>query len=371
MFWQMVMLAWTVMCGYAVWRASTVPFLCRRLSRRTTVLIGLLLWASAFAARSLGHEATGPLARAAGLAGITLMAALFLVAVSMLIVDVLTAFGFLLSRLAPRLRGWALLAGLGLSAVALVQGLRPPVVSEHEVRLPGLPAEADGTVIVALSDLHLGATLGAPWMAARVAQVQALRPDLVVLIGDILEGHPAPTAALLVSLRTLAAPLGVWAVTGNHEFHGGRDQSPGPLEAVGLRVLHDEWVEVRPGLVLAGIDDLTSRRRLKLQDEAMTRALSGHPPGGVVLLSHTPWQVQNAANEGAGLMLSGHTHGGQIWPFGILVRALYPYLGGRYQVGSMSLIVSRGTGTWGPRMRLWRPSEILRITLRAAPPTAR
>lgn len=85
----------------------------------------------------------------------------------------------------------------------------------------------------------------------------------------------------------------------------------------------------------------------------------------MVLLSHSPLQVKQAENAGVGLMLSGHTHGGQIWPFGLLVKQYYPYLNGRYQIGKMSLIVSRGTGLWGPQMRLWQPGEIIEVTLRA------
>jgi uncharacterized protein len=365
-FWQTVMVSWTVMCLYAVWRAGTVPFLTRHLSRWTLVGIGTAIWASAFVSRAFGHDATGPLARVAELTGMTVMATFFLVATSMLVVDLLTAFGLLFRRIAPRLRGWALLAGLGMSAVALVQGLRPPVVHENEVRLTGLPAQADGTVIVALSDLHLGATLGAGWMAARVEQVRGLRPDMIVLLGDILEGHSDPPPELLATLRGLEAPLGVWAVTGNHEFHGGASRSSRGLDTTGVRMLHDAWFEVCPGLVLAGVDDLISRRRRGLDGGAVTRTLKDRPPGATVLLSHTPWQVEEAAAAGAGLMLAGHTHDGQIWPFGYLVRTILPFMGGRYEFGSMSLIVCRGTGTWGPRMRLWRPSEILRITLRPA-----
>ena len=94
-------------------------------------------------------------------------------------------------------------------------------------------------------------------------------------------------------------------------------------------------------------------------------ALANRPPGAAILLSHSPLQAGAAAAAGAGLMLSGHTHDGQIWPFGYLVRLSYPLLGGRYEVDGMPVIVCRGTGTWGPRMRLWRPSEILRITLRS------
>ena len=96
----------------------------------------------------------------------------------------------------------------------------------------------------------------------------------------------------------------------------------------------------------------------------MAQALAGVTPGATILLSHTPWQAEKAARAGVGLMLSGHTHGGQIWPFGYLVRRVYPLLAGQYDVDGMAVIVCRGTGTWGPPMRLWPPGEILRVTLR-------
>lgn len=365
MFWQTLMLTWTVLCLYAVWRAGSLTLLRRPAPRRTVVGLGLLLWASAFAARAFGHDGTGALARVAEITGMTVMATLFLVALSLLLLDLLTGFGLVLRGWARELRGWATVGGLVLAGVAAVQGLRAPVVRDYEVDLAGLPPQADGTVLVAVSDLHLGATLDARWLAARVAQVKALHPDAVVLLGDIFEGHGDPPAAMLETLGSLSAPLGVWAVTGNHEYHGGRGDAPRWFETAGAHLLRDEWSQLRPGLVLAGVDDLTSRRRRGSDEGAVRRSLEGRPPGGVVLLSHTPWQVEEAARAGAGLMLSGHTHGGQVWPFGYLVRTLYPYLGGRYQVGAMTLIVCRGTGTWGPRMRLWRPSEILRVTLRS------
>ena len=121
----------------------------------------------------------------------------------------------------------------------------------------------------------------------------------------------------------------------------------------------------RSALLVAGVDDLTARRQFGRPDRPVAKALAGRPPGAVVLLSHSPLQADTAAAAGAGLMLSGHTHDGQIWPFRWLVRLSYPLLGGRYEVAGMPVIVCRGTGTWGPRMRLWRPSEIVRITLRA------
>ncbi|MGD8882151.1 MAG: metallophosphoesterase, partial [Desulfobacterales bacterium] len=142
------------------------------------------------------------------------------------------------------------------------------------------------------------------------------------------------------------------------------------IDAAGFRLLRNRWVEVRPGFILAGVDDLTSKYRAGQGGDFISSALADRPPGVTVLLSHTPWQADRAADAGASLMLSGHTHGGQIWPFGYLVRRVYPLLGGRYEVGGMSVIVCRGTGTWGPRMRLWRPGEILRVTLRSHRPPA-
>jgi predicted MPP superfamily phosphohydrolase len=355
--------ACTLVHIYVFWRAALVPVVDRHLPRKLLAEAGVTLWAIFFFARVFGHGGTGTLAGMLELVGMSWMAALFLAFVPLLATDLITAFGFIMPRLAPSLRGWALVAGGVLSIVALFQGLRPPVVQSYEVRLPGLPHGMDGTVIVAMSDLHLGSVLGERWLEARVTQVQAQRPDLVVLLGDIFEGHEQPPDELLSVLGRLSAPLGVWAVPGNHEFHGDRSLSIRLIEEAGVRVLRNGWAEVRPGLVLAGMEDLTARRRSGQMDDVLSQTLLGRPPGGTILLSHTPWQAEIAASAGAGLMLCGHTHGGQVWPFGYLVSIMYPLLEGRYEVGGMPVIVCRGTGTWGPRMRLWRPSEILRLTL--------
>ena len=170
---------------------------------------------------------------------------------------------------------------------------------------------------------------------------------------------PANTGRTRVSNNS----FGVWAVPGNHEFHGGG--SLALFKQAGFKLLRNEWAEIRPGFVLAGVEDLTSARRRGRGGDFISRAVAGRPPGAAILLSHTPWEVETAAEAGVGLMLSGHTHGGQIWPFGYLVRRWYPLLEGRYDIDGMPVIVCRGTGTWGPRMRLWHPGEILRVILRA------
>ncbi len=349
---------------YVFWRAASVPVLKRYIPRKLLIGAGLVLWATFFLGRVYGHQGTSPLANTLELLGMNWMAVLFLLFVSLLAMDLVTGFGFLVPRLAPSIRGIALVAGAVLSLFALVQGVRPPVVQNYEVYLPNLAHEMDGTVLVAMSDLHLGSLLDERWLEARVAQVQAQQPDLVVLLGDLFEGHGKPQGELLPVLRRLSAPLGVWVVPGNHEFHRPHNTSTFLIEEAGFQLLRNCWAEVRPGLVMAGVDDLTASRRSGQSGDPISKALAGRPPGATILLSHTPWQADKAATAGVGLMLSGHTHGGQIWPFGYLVKRVYPLLGGRYEVDGMTVIVCRGTGTWGPRMRLWRPSEILRLKLR-------
>jgi uncharacterized protein len=367
-FWTFLLAAWTLLHFYVLLRAASVPFVARHLSRRALYLVGGALWATVFVLPFAGHQVTGALARWVELTAMSWLASLFLVATCLLAVDLVTCFGLVLRHRAPTLRGWGLIAGAALTLIAIVQGVRPPVVRSSEVTLPGLPADADGTVVVAISDLHLGNLLGADWLGARVEQIETLHPDVLVLLGDIVEGHGADEGSLQPVLRRLTAPLGVLAVTGNHEWHGGRGAGPGILDRAGLTTLHDRWVAVRPGLVVAGVDDLDVRHDLGSPGGYVRRALEGRPPGATVLLSHSPLQVSTAASLGVGLMLAAHTHGGQIWPFDLIVRLSYRYIAGRYDVDGMPLIVCRGTGTWGPRMRLWLPSEILKITLRSGPP---
>jgi len=286
--------------------------------------------------------------------------------VALLAADLITLGGWVLPRLAPAIRGWAAIMALAVSVVALVQGLRAPVVREYEVSVAGLPPERDGLQVILISDTHLGALIGQGWMERLIGRVNAMKPDLVFVDGDLVDSDAGQLEPLVPILQKLQAPLGVYAVTGNHEFYAGLDRSVRLFEEAGFTVLRDRWAEVFPGLVVAGVDDLTARRQFGLDGEAVKKALSGRPPGAAILLSHTPWEAETAAAAGAGLMLSGHTHNGQIWPFNFLSATRYALQAGRYDVGGMPMIVSRGAGTWGPRMRFPRSGEILRIRLRGA-----
>lgn len=349
---------------YIFFRVASIPFVKKKVSGKVLVILAIMLWALFATGRLFGHGNTGMVAYLLEFLGMTWMAVVFLIFIPLVTVDLVTGFGLFMRSRAPVFRGWALILGLVLSVIALVQGLRPPALREYDVLMPHLPDTLDGTVMVAVSDMHLGELVGRKWLENRIAQIREQRPDIIVLLGDIFEGHNAPDENLLRPFRELSVPMGIWAVPGNHEFHGHRDTGITLVEEAGFQVLRNTWIEIRPGLVLAGVDDLTVLSRSGREASVIEETLSGCPSGAKILLSHTPWQSERAAREGVGLMLSGHTHGGQIWPFGYLVKKRYPLLAGRYDVNGMTAIVSRGAGTWGPRMRLWYPGEILRITLK-------
>lgn len=356
----------TLLQAYVFWRLASLSALRHRGSRVALGAVGLGLWAIFIDGRYHGDGSASRLTAALETVGMDWMVVLFLTAVCFLAVDAVTGFGAFFPRAVPRLRGAAVVAGTLLSVVAFIQGHRSPVIESFTVPLAGLPPALEGKTIVALSDLHLGTTLDGAWLAARVQQVMAQRPDLVVLLGDVVEVHGDADGDIAASLSGLAAPLGVWAVLGNHESHGPAANTGALLSRAGVRVLRDAWTEICPGLVLAGVNDLSFGERNARVVADLIQTLHGRPPGATILLSHAPVGADIAAARGVSLMLCGHTHGGQIWPFSYLVRLRYPLFDGRYAVDGMTVIVCRGTGTWGPRMRLWSPSSILRITLRRA-----
>jgi hypothetical protein len=360
-----LLVVFTLLLLYVLWRISSLPWVSGRVSRRTLFAVGIAPWVLFAVGRFVAHDASGRAAELIELVGMDALAVVFLAALGLLAADILTGFGWLLRRHAPWVRAGGLLVAVVLSAVAVVQGERAPVISDFEVRLPGLPAELDGTVLVAISDLHVGTLRGPSWLAARVEQIQGLRPDAILLLGDVVEGHGGPAEQVVPVLRQLSAPLGVWGVSGNHESGHRGTSSVHVLEDAGILLLHNRSAELRPGLVLAGVDSFGFRRSSGQALGALEAALARRPPGATILLSHSPSNAEQAAHRGVGLMLSGHTHGGQLWPFGYLTRLTFPLLAGRYDVQGMAVLVCRGTGTWGPRMRLWSPSEILRITLRS------
>ncbi|HEY3382469.1 MAG TPA: metallophosphoesterase [Vicinamibacterales bacterium] len=362
-FFAIILSVWTLEHVYVVARLWNLPPAAGPLWHRALLIGGALLWVSFPLGQILARSTSRTVAAPVELVGATWVGMLFFLFAWLLGADIVTGFGWLIPGLSRPLRLAAVAIAIGLSLFAVTQGLRAPTVQEHRVAIQGLPPALAGLRIVQLSDLHLGPVLRKRWIEERITQVEQLRPDLIVVTGDLVDQDSSLSELLVPSLRTLHAPLGVWGVTGNHEFYAGLDGSLRVFADAGIRLLRDTSVEVAPGLVLAGVDDLTARRQFGQSDHPVDRTLAHRPPGSTVFLCHSPWQVERAAQLGVGLMLSGHTHDGQIWPFTYLVRMVYPYVAGRYAIDGMSLIVSRGTGFWGPPMRLFRRGEIVAITV--------
>jgi predicted MPP superfamily phosphohydrolase len=270
-----------------------------------------------------------------------------------------------------------------LAATALAawgyRSARHPTVTRHRVVLDGLPPTFDGLRVVQLSDLHLAEAQPVDFPAAVVAAVRALAPDLVVVTGDLVDGTVEGLADRAQALGALTAPLGVYFVTGNHDDYAGADPWVAAWSAFGWRPLRNAHVVVtRPepgagpgavaGFVLAGVDDADGAR-MGGRGADLGAALAGRAPAlPVVLLSHQPRLVEAAAAAGVALQLSGHTHGGQIWPFSWVVGWVHRPVSGWARVGQTALYVHRGTGSWGPTLRLGAPAEIAEFTLACRAP---
>jgi predicted MPP superfamily phosphohydrolase len=356
---------WGALHLYVFWRLSSIPWISQHVSPLALTIAGAALWSSYVLARILDEKGLQAVSWPLEYLAANWIGLLFLLFWALLASDVVTLGGWLFHEHVSKIRGWAVIIACSLSVVALIQAIRPPVVADYEVQLAGLPPEQDGTVLLQLSDLHLGNLLGRRWLGSLISRVNQMKPDIVVIAGDLVDGNVGRVEPLREVLKGLHAPLGVWAVTGNHEFYAGLERSVRLLENAGFRVLRDRHEQIAPGLIIAGVDDLTARQQFGVDNHALEKAMVNRPPGATILLSHSPWQAEKAAAVGTGLMLSGHTHNGQVWPFNYLVRIRYPLLAGRYEVNGMTAIVCRGTGTWGPRMRLWRPSEMVRVKLKA------
>jgi predicted MPP superfamily phosphohydrolase len=360
----LICLLWAGLHFYVVSRLLSIPFIAHHVPARLLIPAVILLGASYIVSRVLEQYSIGRLSHVLEIVGAYWVGAFFLLFSTFLVFDLSTGFGMWLRPQLPSLRTVAFVLALLMTIIALVQARRSPVVTEYEVVLDRLPREADGTVLVAASDMHLGALLGHRWASERAAQFESLRPDLLLLVGDIFEGDETTYPDWLPVLQQFRASHGVYVVTGNHEFYAGGTKIIDLFRRAGFHVLRDESIEPVPGLVLTGVDDVAFRGRAA-HAEIMEKVLRQRPEGASVLLSHTPLETQRAASAGIELMLSGHTHEGQIWPFRYIVKLAFPIISGRYRVQDMTAIVCRGTGTWGPRMRLFKRSELLRITVRA------
>ncbi|MEU6574988.1 metallophosphoesterase [Streptomyces sp. NPDC046805] len=239
--------------------------------------------------------------------------------------------------------------------------LRGPRVKRVTVPLAKLPRAAHGFRIAVVSDIHLGPVLGRGFAQTVVDTINATQPDLIAVVGDLVDGSVKDLGPAAAPLARLSARHGSYFVTGNHEYFSGAEQWVEEVRHLGLHPLENARTEL-PGFDLAGVNDLQGESEGQGPD--FGKALGDRDPArACVLLAHQPVQIHEAVRHGVDLQLSGHTHGGQLWPGNFIAAAANPTVAGLERYGDTQLYVSRGAGAWGPPTRVGAPSDITVIEL--------
>uniref|UniRef100_Q479C7 Metallophosphoesterase n=1 Tax=Dechloromonas aromatica (strain RCB) TaxID=159087 RepID=Q479C7_DECAR len=275
---------------------------------------------------------------------------------------------------APSLAEPTAIAVLGLASlftlVGYVNARRLARVVTVGIPLANLPKELAGFTIVQLSDIHVGPTIKREYVQAIVDRVNQLDADLVAITGDVVDGSVEDLRAHTAPLGSLRSRHGSYVVTGNHEYYSGATAWMREFERIGLRGLHNRHVVIAHRgacFVLAGVTDFSAGAFDTGQASDPNAALAGSPPDLLrILLAHQPRSATAAEAAGFDLQLSGHTHGGQFWPWNFFVPLQQPFTAGLHRLGRLMVYTSRGTGYWGPPKRFGAPSEISVLRLIAA-----
>jgi predicted MPP superfamily phosphohydrolase len=258
--------------------------------------------------------------------------------------------------------GFATLAALGIMAYGAFEAYHLRI-EKIALTTTKLPAKVQSIRIVQISDLHLGLMYYPGRIEPVLNAIETLKPDVLVSTGDLVDGDTASAASLAAQLHALKAPLGKFAVTGNHEFYMGLERSQPFIEKAGFQLLRNQSVKAGRHLAIAGVDDPAGDAAVDLSEAKLGAATS--PKRFSILLKHRP-TLSHTGPIGFDLQLSGHTHQGQIFPFNLLVALSYPLHCGLHRLegpNPANLYVSRGAGTWGPPIRLLAPPEITVIDL--------
>jgi uncharacterized protein len=334
------------------------------------VLIPLALFA-----RSLENRTTADRLAFAGL----FMAGYFsslLVATFLRDIALLIATPFLSTPRFETLSEMTAWLAVGLATFATLVGFlnarRVARIVHVDIPLKQLPEAFSGFTIAQISDLHVGPTIKRRYVDGVVDAVNALDADVVAVTGDLVDGRVADLSGDTAPLARLTAKHGAFFVTGNHEYYAGEREWTAELQRLGLRVLMNEHVVIeREGarIVLAGVADFGAHHFNPRQKSDPAQAVRDAPEDASVriLLAHQPRSAFAAVAAGFDLQLSGHTHGGQFWPWNYFVPLQQPFTAGLHQLRQLWVYVSRGTGYWGPPKRFGSPSEITRLRLIRAP----
>ncbi|MDO8180244.1 MAG: metallophosphoesterase [Undibacterium sp.] len=333
------------------------------------LVLSFLLVPAGLLARAIKRQ---PLSDRVAWAGLLAMGFFSSLLILTLLRDVALGLAAWLGLAGLALTSWSALAvpalAFGLTLIGLVNARRVARVVEVEVAIAGLPEQLHGFTIAQISDIHVGATIKRGYLDAIVNAVNALDADLIAVTGDLVDGSVRQLAHHTAPLARLTARHGAYFVTGNHEYYSNAHDWIIEVRRLGLTVLLNEHVVLQhdeASLLLAGVTDYSAHHFDESHRSDPHAALTGAPDTAMikVLLAHQPRSAHAAADAGFDLQLSGHTHGGQFFPWNLAVPLQQPFTAGLNRLRSLWVYTSRGTGYWGPPKRLWAPSEITRLRL--------
>jgi len=268
-------------------------------------------------------------------------------------------------------RGAAIFAGLtatGITAYGARTALSAPRLDRVQITLAKLPRSMDGFRIATVSDIHLGPLAGRAHTERVVAAINRTQADIVAVVGDLVDGSVSELGAAAAPLRGIQSRHGAFFVTGNHEYYSGAEEWLAEVERLGIRTLRNQrqLITASGGAIdIAGVNDLAGEGT-STGGPDIAGTLRDRDPGiPVVLLAHQPIQVHDAAEQRVDLQLSGHTHGGQMVPFNLLVRLEQPVVNGYARFGDTQLYVTNGAGFWGPPVRVGAPPQVTLVELRS------
>lgn len=287
---------------------------------------------------------------------------------SLLTIDAIWPHVLALARWRTDTAAFAIALAVAFSVIGLVNARRRARVVTIDVPIEQLPDALEGFTIVQISDIHVGPTIKNDYVNAIVDEVNRLEPDLIAVTGDVVDGSVDQLADHTRPLGRLAARHGAYFVTGNHEYYSGAHAWIDEFQRLGLRVLLNQHAVVEhesARVVVAGVTDYSAEQFDPEHRSDPAAALQGAPSDAPVkiLLAHQPRTALAAAQAGYTLQLSGHTHGGQFFPWNFFVRLQQPFTAGLARLDGLWVYTSRGTGYWGPPKRLGAPSEITRLRL--------
>jgi hypothetical protein len=319
--------------------------------------------------RADGHSAGAERAAWAGLIALGMISSLFVLT---LLRDVLllaaAIAGFHSGKLVADSALAVPLIAAAVTLVGFVNARRVARVVHVDVPIDGLPEALHGFTIAQISDIHVGPTIKRDYLEAIVERVNALQADAVAVTGDLVDGRVHHLAEHTAPLAKLQSRHGAFFVTGNHEYYSNAHEWIVEVERLGLHVLMNEHVVLNhegEKVLMAGVTDYTAHHFDPSHKSDPHRAAAGAPAnvGVKILLAHQPRTAQQAADAGFDLQLSGHTHGGQFFPWNLFVPMQQPYVAGLKRLKQLWIYISRGTGYWGPPKRFGAPSEITRLRL--------